>query len=215
MNGKMYIGQTNDFKKRKKDHFANGKNNKINTSLYNAMRKYGVDNFEMEIIEDDIKKEDINKKEIYYIKKYNTYYEGYNMTFGGDNCFQNSPVLKKKISKSVSEAWKNGVYENRKTNIYPALKKAHKNASKRMKEKWKDETFKENVSKKISKRLSKNVLCQNENEEILFNSYNEAISFLISKGFKNASKSAITRSKKEGIKAYGYYWKGQETIRKE
>ena len=47
-NGKMYIGQTNNPKRREREHFS--LNNSIleeneNKILYNAMLKYGVQNF--------------------------------------------------------------------------------------------------------------------------------------------------------------------------
>ena len=77
INGKIYIGQTIDFKKRKKDHICNANDNKINTHLYISMRKYGIDYFKFEIIEDNIEESKLNEREIYYIKKYDTYHKGY------------------------------------------------------------------------------------------------------------------------------------------
>ena len=45
-----------------------------------------MDNFSLEIIEDNIPFEQLNDREAYWIKYYNTFYlngEGYNMTEGG------------------------------------------------------------------------------------------------------------------------------------
>lgn len=91
INGKMYIGQAQDIYKRWYAHkySAFKKDNKrYNVILYRAIRKYGLENFEFEILEECCV-EELNEKEIYYINKYNTciYNKnswGYNMTIGGD-----------------------------------------------------------------------------------------------------------------------------------
>lgn len=83
-NNKIYIGKTQRtinirWKEHKKDCFNKEKDNK----LYRAMRKYGVENFTIEQLEivPDYK---LSDKEKLYIQKYNSYYSGYNSTFGGD-----------------------------------------------------------------------------------------------------------------------------------
>lgn len=49
-----------------------------------SIRKYGINNFDFEIIE-ECPKEELNEREIYWIDYYNTYFgEGYNCTIGGD-----------------------------------------------------------------------------------------------------------------------------------
>ena len=53
-------------------------------SLYKAINKYGIDNFNFEILE-ECSIEELSEKEKYYIKKYDTFYNGYNMTAGGEN----------------------------------------------------------------------------------------------------------------------------------
>ena len=51
-NGKVYIGSTNDLKKRKSGHFSNLEKNKhVNKHLQNAWNKYGFDSFVFEILE--------------------------------------------------------------------------------------------------------------------------------------------------------------------
>ena len=90
INGKSYIGQTmQSFKNR---WGIDGKNYKRhNLFFWNAIQKYGWDNFEHVILEENIpSKEKANEREIYYIKLYRTYVEfedckGYNLTLGGDN----------------------------------------------------------------------------------------------------------------------------------
>ena len=83
LNGHSYIGQSIDIKARWRQHRNSITNMFKNSALISAFRKYGLENFTFEIIE-LCKVEELNEKEIYYIKKYNTYYDGYNSTLGGD-----------------------------------------------------------------------------------------------------------------------------------
>lgn len=50
--------------------------------LYLAFKKYGLENFSFEIIE-ECNPEELNKKEIFYIQYYNSYKFGYNQNEGG------------------------------------------------------------------------------------------------------------------------------------
>lgn len=80
VNGKSYIGQTRytvEFRWRQHQH------KKDNCYFHNAIQKYGADNFTVETLEEcDVK--DLNSKEIFYIAKYDTFNNGYNLTIGGD-----------------------------------------------------------------------------------------------------------------------------------
>lgn len=82
LNGKLYIGKTNNPYERKASHFREYKNNHENKVLYTAMQKYGASNFEFSIIE---KCEDSiwEEREKYWIKYYNSLEDGYNMIEGG------------------------------------------------------------------------------------------------------------------------------------
>lgn len=86
VNGKVYIGKTNNFERRKWEHL----NRNTNHFFSRALQKYGYINFEWSILEDEIKTlEESNLRERYWIKSYNSYFRwpnsnGYNMTKGGD-----------------------------------------------------------------------------------------------------------------------------------
>lgn len=78
INGKSYIGQSTNIEGR----FERHKNEK-RYILGEAFNKYGIDNFNFEIIEECPKKE-LNEKEIFYIDFYNTITPfGYNIQTGG------------------------------------------------------------------------------------------------------------------------------------
>lgn len=88
MNGHVYIGQSREIHKRWIEHKTTFKSKTKGTILYKAMQKYGFENFVFEIIE-ECQPKDLDKREIYYIKEYNSYAFneprcGYNMTKGGD-----------------------------------------------------------------------------------------------------------------------------------
>ena len=89
INGHKYIGQSVDIERRYKDHIMRATNNfpsnpEYDSILHQAIRKYGIENFSFEIIEQCSKK-DLDKKEIYWIQYYNSFHNGYNATSGGQN----------------------------------------------------------------------------------------------------------------------------------
>lgn len=81
-----YIGQSVDIEERFKQHIkrAYDSEKEHNKALYVAIRLYGLDNFTFEVLEEIINIEDLNAREVYWIAHYNTYYNGYNETLGGD-----------------------------------------------------------------------------------------------------------------------------------
>ena len=86
LNNKKYIGTTKyDIQQRYKEHVSRSKSSKyIHYPLYNAFRKYGLENFEISIIE-ECDENKMFEREIYYISLFDTYRgEGYNATIGGE-----------------------------------------------------------------------------------------------------------------------------------
>lgn len=80
INGKSYIGQSTNIERRHKEHkYRNGEN----TLFHKAIKEYGFDNFDFSIIE-YCSADELNDKEVFYIKKYNTLIpNGYNVSEGG------------------------------------------------------------------------------------------------------------------------------------
>ena len=83
INQKVYIGKTEfSIEKRFKEHCRDAFRNKNKKRpLYAAMRKYGVENFNIELIEETDQPEE---REIYWIEYYRSFKTGYNATLGGD-----------------------------------------------------------------------------------------------------------------------------------
>lgn len=92
INGKSYIGFTcRGFELRKYEHFYLS-TKKSNFKFHQALKKYGTDNFNYEILENNIlSRSEANDREIYYIKLFNSFRKGYNMTEGGS--YQSEYVL--------------------------------------------------------------------------------------------------------------------------
>lgn len=105
-NGKIYIGSTKNFQKRKLRHIQCLKNNyHHNIHLQRSYNKTGLQNFVFEILEECLEKE-LFTKEKYWIKKINP---DYNIggVGGGDN-YTNNPNkinIQKKILKGLEKAW--------------------------------------------------------------------------------------------------------------
>jgi len=132
-NGKAYIGQhSTDIEY---DNYRGS-----GPKLLEDIKKYGLDNFVRGIIEYCEDKEELNEREKYWIKYYNTIEEGYNICKGGgdypvlygkNNGFygkKHSDETKEKIRKSREgkTPWNKG-----KTGIYQASEKQKKIASER------------------------------------------------------------------------------------
>jgi group I intron endonuclease len=92
VNHKKYIGLTkNSIAERMAKHIQAAKSEE-GFLLHRAIRKYGKENFTIELVEDNLTLEDAYEKEKFYIQKHNTYFKnelGYNMTLGGENAIQN------------------------------------------------------------------------------------------------------------------------------
>ena len=91
INHKCYIGQSIDIERRQYNHKSsvyNDKANDYNSQFHQAVRKYGFDNFNYEIIAtlspEEYSKELLDQMEKFFINYYNSYTNGYNATPGGD-----------------------------------------------------------------------------------------------------------------------------------
>lgn len=142
INQKRYIGQTT--KTRPTDRFSQHKylarhpeQEKYNSILHDAMRKYGVDNFSFNIVE-EAPNDLLNEKEIYWISFYNTKIpNGYNLTDGGDGTkgfsrlqsdeerlqksysmrkfFEEHPERKEELRERTLQLWQNPEYREKVT----------------------------------------------------------------------------------------------------
>ena len=129
INQKKYIGQSKNIERRWKEELKGG----CNECLFNDFKKYGLENFSFEVLEECCK-EELDKKEREYIKKYNTTENGYNILSGGVGWKYPQKVCNK-ISNSLKEYYKNN------------------GISEETKEKWKKSISKTDLSKSHSRAI--------------------------------------------------------------
>jgi group I intron endonuclease len=96
--GKSYIGQTNNLQRRTRQHRHSSKS--PTTFFHKAIRKYGFENFSIEILAENITLETANIIEPKFIFEHNILVpNGYNLVPGGLNHTHN-PISNKKVSDS-------------------------------------------------------------------------------------------------------------------
>lgn len=102
INGKIYIGK-HTFSKLDNNYFGSG------IAIKKAIALYGKDKFSKEIICICETEKELNEKEIFYIKEFDTFKNGYNMTLGGEGMLGNVPSAEtiKKASETRKQFYKN------------------------------------------------------------------------------------------------------------
>lgn len=109
-NNKVYIGQTiRPVEQRFHRHINDALNNILDTHFARAIRKYGKENFVIEIIDTATTQDELNQKEQYWIRFYDSVNKGYNETDAiskcGGNTYQSKTeeemnIIKDKIRKT-------------------------------------------------------------------------------------------------------------------
>jgi len=154
INGKCYIGQTSKkLDDRIKCHMKRFRNDNNNIYFYNAMKKHGWDNFKWEVLCECKSKEELDEMEFHYIKQYDSYENGYNMTFGGEGNYGWVP------SEETRKRFSNG-QKNRYKKIDERLK-----TSVAQKKVWEDDDYRNTQTKKIKKACRTNEFRKNISEK--------------------------------------------------
>ena len=106
INGKSYIGQTiQNVKERFYQHCATKCSQAIlNMVIHKAINKYGKSNFTIEVIE-EVESTNLNDRERYWIKYYDSYNNGYNSTEGGQDGIK---LFKNLDIESIIREYKSG-----------------------------------------------------------------------------------------------------------
>jgi group I intron endonuclease len=102
INGKLYIGFDSNWPNRQKSHKY--QSNKRNQKIYHAIRKCGWNNFIWEVIyQSKDGKHCLSVMEPFFIKEYNSFENGYNLTLGGEGTLgrPTTNLTKSKISKAL------------------------------------------------------------------------------------------------------------------
>lgn len=211
INGKVYVGQTKSIKRRWK---MEGIDYQKSSYFYNAIQKYGWDNFEHKILKEGLSQEEANYWEDYYINYYDSlnHKKGYNIRHGGTHGAL-SEETKQKLSQICKEKglWKgdlnprhidplygerNGMYGKHHTEE-TKQKISQANTGRKM-----PEEAKKKISATLRQHhvLAKKVMCIETGE--IFNSIRQAAEFY------HISHQAISRvCRGERKTTAGKYWK--------
>lgn len=204
VNNNVYIGATKrDLKTRVYDHkktYNNPESRLYDLKLYSAMRKYGFDNFEFEILE-ECEDSNLDELEKAYIQKYNSVKNGYNEALGG----KGKPLW----TDSQLEACKI-LYENNwlLKDIALLFNSNAKTVSKKLREKYNIDT-RQNSYKTFRKRICGIDI---EEEKVCFDSLSDAGRYLIENNYTNNKNLGSVLAKIEiALKnncytAYGFKW---------
>lgn len=170
INSKIYIGQTKRTIEQRMANHRSKVNAGSNTKLHNAMRKYGIDNFIVEVIDSATNKDELDAKEIHYIAQFNSVNAGYNMAFGGGVNPMDSEIVKTKhkesmqseetrhkISESMKEVRKGGFSEETLRRIAESRRKFF--ASGKKPNRSKPQTLSYEHKRKLIAALKKPVCC--------------------------------------------------------
>ena len=223
INGKVYIGKTNNFNKRMINHKSTNK-----TAIGKAINKYGMDNFDCKKIIDNISSAEANRLEKYYINEvYNTFKgEGYNCSAGGETSpmfgKQHSTKTKIKISKSLqgdkhplhnkklSEEHKRAISKSQSGNKNPMYNKSF---SKEHKDKLSKSKIGKNngmYGKKHSKETREKISKKHQGKKI-----SEAHKNKISNSLKNSKEKRQKKNSKFGkgkyVEIYNFYQQNNVT----
>jgi len=113
-NGMKYVGQSINPKERYKQHLKDSK--KDNLLFHNAIKKYGIEGFKFEVIEENILLSDIDNREKFWIKEFNSKKpNGYNLTDGGEATFGYHHNAESKLKMSNARKGKFTHYQTEET----------------------------------------------------------------------------------------------------
>ena len=115
INQKVYIGKTiRPINERFKEHCKDYKKRDLEKRpLYSAMKKYGIENFSIELVEETDNPEE---REKYWIEYYGSFKNGYNATLGGDGKsyidYDLVVATYKELKDTIETAKKLGIHED-------------------------------------------------------------------------------------------------------
>lgn len=108
INNKYYVGQTREKPERR--WRPNGEGYKNSPKFYSAIKKYGWNNFEHIILQPNLSESQVDDREKFWIKYYNSVENGYNCEQGGSKNKIISEQSRKKMSESAKKRGCNHYY---------------------------------------------------------------------------------------------------------
>lgn len=209
VNNKIYIGLTKQLLSKRQHQHELHSDKKPLMVLHYAIKKYGKENFQWEILRECKNFEELNKSEREFIKLYNSTNIdiGYNRTTGGENPIM-SIETRQKMSSSQTERYKDPIIKQKWSEMMKVVHKNNptseetkrkigqknyantisywKNLNKEIFEKRKKEFLE--IQKRASMKRRKKILQLNKNGDFI----KEWESIAVAAKFFNISPSTIT-----------------------
>lgn len=101
ISGNCYVGQAKNIASRIRQHLGSAYSEPkkdYNTPLHAAFRKYGLDNFELEILQ-KCEYSELNTLEEYWVSVYDCFKNGYNQTAGGKQSIRHIKLTEEDVIK--------------------------------------------------------------------------------------------------------------------
>lgn len=162
--GKSYIGQTSQnlcrrFCGKKFGHYTMAFKLNSRTYFHGSLRKWGKDSFDIEILEENIAREELNTREIYWIKYFDTFKNGYNQTDGGAKGRILSSIARENISRGAKEGMKKFKNSDGYSDYIKNISDRMKGNIPHNKDKTLEELYGEERAVEIKDKMSKNMPC--------------------------------------------------------
>lgn len=152
--------------------------------MYNALLKYGYDDFDKIIIEIcDLNESILNKKETFWITKYDSVENGYNLTYGGDH-------------RTLSIESRNKISAPKKGKLFgPMKEETRRKISKSLQCRIRPSEVGERISKSLTgkkhsidskKKMSQHIFTQDHKTKLSLSHINVPLSPSHSQSIKNA-----------------------------
>ena len=173
--GKSYVGLTkNGLLKRFNGH-RKGYENKDNNPLYNAINKYKIKKFSVEILAICDLLNEMDELETYYVNYFNSFIElgGYNLTINGKHITQ---LSSEQLSEHSKRMWQDPKYRNKLSN----------HLSNRNRKNWQNDSYREyminilNSPENIEKSKQR-LIQQNKDPKVILNQQIGKIKNILSK----------------------------------
>ena len=184
VNNKVYVGQTTKSLEERIQGHRSSMVSGVDTHIYRAMRKYGWDKFHFQVIATAQDQDTLNDLEAYFIQKYDSIRNGYNMAPGGSINTMYSPVVadkhdaivrspkgRKKISESMKKSYadRGGPSESHRKHLSESRKALYASPEgQKIREKFR-QSFQLSAShfRALNEAKNKSVYCINESQQIV------------------------------------------------
>lgn len=187
LNGKSYIGKTNlSVNDRFNQHKSDCHRRQMQKRpLYDAMNKYGYQNFIVDVVE-QVSPEESSQRQIYWIDFFDTYKNGYNATSGGDG---------KQLFdyKEISEKYKQIQSQKLTAEYFGCGIDTVRVACKEY-----------NINTNVQRNKRPIYIIFNNGEKMIFESIYEAAKYIAPEKPVRSVKNSITHALKNNRTIYGY-----------